>query len=101
MRVLGKIIAAIEDTLDSCNCIIRVVEALVLQINGNPAAVYKNSLLLAFSIKVSVERSHNIDTFLTIAHLLNLSLTSVVENATDLNGPHRPCLLELIKVGTL
>ena len=88
LRVLRKIITAIEHTLDSGDRIIRVVQALVLQVEWHPAAVDHDSLLLSLSIQVGVEGSHNVDAFLPIAHLLDSILAGVIEDAADLDGPH-------------
>ena len=45
-----------------------------------------------------VEGGHNVDTHLTVAHLLNLNFTSVVEDATHLHGLHRPVAHKLVKL---
>jgi len=77
------------------------VKALILKIEWDPATVDKDGLLCAAAIKMSVEWSHDIYTLLAVAHFLNLSLTSVIENATDLDGLHGPCLLELLGCATI
>ena len=59
------------------------MKALVFQIQGNKSAIDQDSLFLARSIKMSVERSNDIDAFLSVTDFLDLELASVIEDALD------------------
>ena len=49
---------------------------------------------------MSVEWSDDINTSLTVAHLLNLDLARVIENSLHSHGLHGPVVLELVDVLT-
>ena len=71
---------------------------LVLEVKWNPSAIDKDCLFFALCAQVSVEGRHNVVTFLSIAILLNLDLTRVVEDATYCNWLHGPVAFELVEV---
>ena len=98
LRVLGPGITLVENSLNSAHRLRVEMHALVLEIVGDPASVNEDSLLFARRIQVCVEGSDNVDTLLAVLHLLNLNFTSVIEDATDLHGLHRPVAHELVKL---
>jgi len=77
------------------------MESLVLQVFGNPATIDKDSLFLASCIKVCIEWRNYIDTLLSVANFLNLELTSMVEDTSNLHRLHAVVAFELIEVSSL
>lgn len=57
----------------------------IFEILRDPAAIDKNANFFSLFIQVSVERSYDFDSLLSVMELLNLNLFAVVENASDLN----------------
>jgi hypothetical protein len=84
-RVFGLVIATVEHSSDFSRCDSSVVVLKIFEIVRDPAAIDKDANLFSLFIQVSVERSYDFDSLLTVAEFLNLNLFVVVENASDLN----------------
>ena len=97
--VLGLGIAAVQDALHGASGLL-VVHMLVLEIEGHPASINKNGLLLSAAVKVREEGGNNLDTLLASIHLFNLVLFGVVEDAFHSNGLHGPLLFKGVKILT-
>ena len=59
------------------------MKSLILEILRNPASVDEDSLFFTSTIKMGVEGSDDIDTFLSILVLGNLDLARVIKDALD------------------
>ena len=97
-RVLGLIIASVEDTSDLARCDACVVILEVLQVEGDPATVYQDATLLTLLIQVSEERCDYLHALLVVAHLLYLNLLGMIEDSSDFNFLERVIALKLIEI---
>lgn len=59
------------------------MKSLILEILRNPASVDEDSLFFTSTIKMGVERSDDVNTFLSILVLGNLDLARVIKDALD------------------
>jgi hypothetical protein len=84
-RVFGLVISTIQYSSDFSRCDSSVVVLKIFEILRDPAAIDKNANLFSLFIQVSVERSNDFDSLLSIAEFLNLNLFAVIENASNLD----------------
>jgi hypothetical protein len=84
-RVFGLVISTIQYSSDFSRCDSGVVVLKVLEILRDPTAIDKDANLFSLFIQVSVERSNDFDSLLSVAELLNLNLFAVIENASNLD----------------
>ena len=84
-RVFGLVITTVQHSSDFSRCDSSVVVLKIFEILRDPAAIDKNANFFSLFIQVSVERSYDFDSLLSVMELLNLNLFAVVENASDLN----------------
>ena len=96
--VLGLGVATVKNTADCAHHRVGVVKSLILEILRNPASVDEDSLFFTSTIKMGVERSDDVNTFLSILVLGNLDLARVIKDALDWYGFHWPFRFELSKV---
>jgi hypothetical protein len=84
-RVFGLVIATVEHSSDFSRCDSSVVVLKVFEILRDPTAIDKDANLFSLFIQVSVERSNDFDSLLSIAEFLNLNLFAVIKNASNLD----------------
>ena len=97
-RVLGLIVASVENTSDFSRSDASVVILEILEIMGNPATVDEDATLLTLLIQVSEERSNDFNTLFIVVHLLNLNLLGVIEDSSDLDLLEGVIALELFEI---
>ena len=70
----------------------------ILEIKRHPSSVNEYSAFFSFFVEVSIERSDNLNTFLSILILVNLNLLVVIKDALNLNFLKRIFILKIIKI---
>jgi len=74
------------------------MHALIFEIIGDPASVDKDSAFLSIGIKVGVEWSDNLNTFLPSIEFFYLDFSGIVKYSLKHNWLHWPLLFEFIDV---